>query len=403
MAGRVRYGDVPGRVLGLSTASRGIDVLLFLGGIVVKRKCGNCRFFQDAEIACSGWCTHPERGDLHDLVLVRRAELACRNSWDQDLWEPAAARSRRHPIPESAAVPKPRPAVVDNPTDRVTSIDIARPASEQGRDSIHPAVAGGQESRSVVEPGPTRREPSTTNPSQRPGVSSLEPSFQRALRGGPESTPRRQNEPDREPRRVAVSGSRQRVPDPPAPKVFQRTGQVNGVSEPVVDTRPLPTDALNAILQQAVPTATEIAPLRQADAPRPNPVPIEPVIHIDCPTVEASAERQQFSASGPVTSDNGRAVSPLDETPWVAAIPRCCDTCREFQRDASGQTGYCGNPYAIGRRTMVKSEQLACRSSIGVWWLPSDDTWLDRADVSHHTRPTPYLDAVLADVGSESR
>lgn len=54
------------------------------------RKCHNCRFWQDAEVASSGWCTHPERGDLHELVLVRSAELACRDVEDNDLWEPGA-------------------------------------------------------------------------------------------------------------------------------------------------------------------------------------------------------------------------------------------------------------------------------------------------------------------------
>lgn len=403
MAGRVRNGGAFGRVLGLSTASRGIDVLLFLGGTVVKRKCGTCRFFQDAEIACSGWCTHPDRGELHDLVLVRRAELACRNSWDQDLWEPAVARRRRQPVSEGVTVPGVHPQVTDNPTDRVTSIDIARPTGQPEQDSVHPAVAGGQGSRSVASPETTRHEQTTAQPPQRSGVSSLEPSFQRALRGGAVSPVRRRSEPAGEPRPVVVSGARQRAPEPPEPKVFQSATQVTGRADLANDTRPLPTEALNSVLQRAVPMASDIALARQSEARQARPMRDEPVVHIDAPTVAISATPERFNSSGAVSSENGRMVSPLDETAWVAAIPRCCDTCREFQRDASGQTGYCGNPYAIGRRTMVKSDQLACRSSIGVWWLPSDDTWLDRADVSHHTRPTPFLDAVLAHVGSESR
>lgn len=29
---------------------------------------------------------HPQRAELREVVLVRQTELACRNSWDQDLW-----------------------------------------------------------------------------------------------------------------------------------------------------------------------------------------------------------------------------------------------------------------------------------------------------------------------------
>ena len=54
------------------------------------RKCRSCRYWKDAGVASSGWCTHPERGELHQLVLVRSSELACRDVHDDDLWEPGA-------------------------------------------------------------------------------------------------------------------------------------------------------------------------------------------------------------------------------------------------------------------------------------------------------------------------
>lgn len=54
------------------------------------RKCRNCRFYRDANFAASGWCTHPERGEFFNLVMVRGAELACRNRDDQDRWEAGA-------------------------------------------------------------------------------------------------------------------------------------------------------------------------------------------------------------------------------------------------------------------------------------------------------------------------
>lgn len=40
----------------------------------------------------NGWCTHPDRQVSSDVrILVRKAELACRNAWGSDLWEPANA------------------------------------------------------------------------------------------------------------------------------------------------------------------------------------------------------------------------------------------------------------------------------------------------------------------------
>src|SRR5829696_112342 len=62
------------------------------GLVVSRRKCGNCRFFQEAEFAGSGWCLNPLRRESSDAkVMVRRGELACRNGWDEDLFEPKRA------------------------------------------------------------------------------------------------------------------------------------------------------------------------------------------------------------------------------------------------------------------------------------------------------------------------
>lgn len=52
-----------------------------------KRVCENCRFFQEAGVAKSGWCNNPLRKESSDVKLVvRRNELACRNGWAQDLF-----------------------------------------------------------------------------------------------------------------------------------------------------------------------------------------------------------------------------------------------------------------------------------------------------------------------------
>jgi hypothetical protein len=60
-----------------------------VGITLPQRKCGTCKYFEEGGIAASGWCRHPERQDLQFMVLVRKTELACRNGWNEDLWEPA--------------------------------------------------------------------------------------------------------------------------------------------------------------------------------------------------------------------------------------------------------------------------------------------------------------------------
>lgn len=367
---------------------------------MAKRKCGTCRFFQDAEIACSGWCTHPERGDLHDLVLVRRAELACRNSWDQDLWEPAD--EPRKPVPSAPvrrSTPS-RPVVPDNPTDRVTSIDIARPVQKREAAKKHPAVAGGQESRrtgAIRQTAVVDARPEPVQP--RNGVSSLEPSFPVALHGPAARRDSKEPVETSEPSGTVVVTSPPRAPQPPTPGFVGSSSEARRLAAPRDDTKPLPVEEINFAMQAEAMRRRHSRPERESRVVTelPETAPDKPVIHVDGLAQEVGAKLESFQAEPPPT------VSPLDDTPWVAGIPRCCDTCREFHRDATGKSGYCRNPYAFGGRTMVKSDQLACRSSIGVWWLPSDDTWLERADISHHTRPTPYLDAILEELRPESR
>lgn len=74
-----------------------------------KERCGTCRFFQDAELAASGWCHHPLRKTSSDLLLmVRRNELACRDAWAHSLWEPGVFAGGEA---EAAEPPRPqRPA-----------------------------------------------------------------------------------------------------------------------------------------------------------------------------------------------------------------------------------------------------------------------------------------------------
>jgi hypothetical protein len=41
---------------------------------------------------------------------------------------------------------------------------------------------------------------------------------------------------------------------------------------------------------------------------------------------------------------------------------------------------------------IIDLQRLSCASSIGAWWLPSDEYWESRVDISHHGDPTPLLE-----------
>ncbi len=68
-----------------------------------KRQCQTCRFFQSAQLAGNGWCTHPARQMETDVkILVRERELACRNAWGDDLWADSSSPATTSPSPEPA-------------------------------------------------------------------------------------------------------------------------------------------------------------------------------------------------------------------------------------------------------------------------------------------------------------
>lgn len=89
-------------------------------------------------------------------------------------------------------------------------------------------------------------------------------------------------------------------------------------------------------------------------------------------------------------------------------VPRACQTCRNFRPSDSGERGWCTNDFAFTHRQMVNAEDLPCQSSIGCWWLPSDETWMPVEDLAFRGHPTPLTDRLIArrqdrDVGDDHR
>lgn len=118
-----------------------------------KRKCANCRYLADAGLAGNGWCTHPKRQMSSEVrILVRKGELACRNSWGGDLWESSNGSTAANGTGQSAessfeaSIPMPRFE------DQVTSV-VNSDSSAGQRNGTEPAThVSGTEGRMRVPP-----------------------------------------------------------------------------------------------------------------------------------------------------------------------------------------------------------------------------------------------------------
>lgn len=95
------------------------------------------------------------------------------------------------------------------------------------------------------------------------------------------------------------------------------------------------------------------------------------------------------------------AIDPIDADQALVGLRRCCGNCRDFQPEGDGLRGRCRNAYAFAKQRMVKSDELACRSSIGVWWLPRDDLWLERADMLAATRSDQISSGFMQSLAAE--
>lgn len=126
-------------------------------------------------MAGSGWCTHPKRQEASAVrLLVRRGELACRNSWGGDLFSSKHGddefRDERAIDPRSPT-DSPRPGPVD---DQVTSVVTppARRSPNDGSTKARPDNDSDDEDRVVSDrPAPRqdnqREEPDNLNDAAR--------------------------------------------------------------------------------------------------------------------------------------------------------------------------------------------------------------------------------------------
>jgi hypothetical protein len=379
-----------------------------------KKKCGNCRFFENNNMAGSGWCRHPDRVQLNNLVMVRKTELACRNSWDVDLWEPLQAGRRINIEQPVVEAPERLPFVpAEGATDRVTDISVPLvkrpvapltapgtrlfgPTGDMDADDDVDAVAvlpwlkaRGDAPIAPVEPSSTAGDPPDLPAQNQPAPPHDTPAILQPLVDFL-PPPERSNQPRMErPRELTALDQEVRAllaTVEPAPARPKQSGGVQ-YTEPLPE---LPTGGVTS--RQTKPLGPTAALLRA-----------EPPAHVLTLT------------SGPAVLDAVKNAPPnrperdlFDRIDALSGLPRCCGTCRDFRSNADGRTGICASRYTYLDDPVVKSDELACSSSAGIWWLPNDEVFVKAADTAQHARPTPFLDAVLgqragSDAGRDSR
>ena len=50
---------------------------------------------------------------------------------------------------------------------------------------------------------------------------------------------------------------------------------------------------------------------------------------------------------------------------------------------------------------MVDIDDLPCETTIGAWWLPTDDAWQDDHDIGRHVQATPLMDRWIGRIEDE--
>ena len=387
------------------------------------------------------------------MVLVRKSELACRTDWADDLWE---AKQDVEPVPITSSprfIPESRDGNAGRQyTDRVTAVSVSMaphpPADAASTSGAFAPVRSEVDSPREVNPQrpPATRdqidaqrtmasspEPVQPNPGvralpdqRRDGSSTQSPSFEKQSQpvAPPQirSSPSRQDQDFELPRRAGredVTAERQGAAQsfvPPGSSQSSISSRDQRSSSPAdVIRRPVQPAPRESRRDERVPSPRTS---NQPAAPQPPPMPtfgaIPETRTSDDPLSRGrSGWTEPFAVTRPAqdgqdlsarveAKPEGQAPvaepavgSPSPATTNQVAIRECCGTCRDFRPAEGGERGWCNNQYAFDHRRMVDRNDIACRGTIGSWWIASDDWWLQRADIAHHGRPTPIVDDLL--------
>jgi len=378
---------------------------------MVKRECGNCRFFEKSGIGTAGHCGNERCRDIVGIALVRKYELACRVGWDQDYYEPLAnltaiVPGQNHPRPD---VTRPRGYQGMRPDDMVVAVEQTRPVKNEPQITMPPALAP------LTTPSRTRQSPVTEahrralerkQLAQQSGT----PLPARRLEGvlpapvPPTTVPNTTREWEEKaaesispPRRLESSTP---VVPPPAPFVATTPVDVHAettalpVVEPLRPSQPSGEreDRVTAPAARQTPSTAS----GRAMAPPPGRSDMLPAPAVDTDTSAApgaGGEAALFPLPEGAEPDSLLAQWYLVERRRQPG--KRCGNCRDFRLAESGGRGYCRNRFAFLAPPLVGPDDLACLSCLGTWWAANDESWLQRATSSPPDNdPTPPADRI---------
>jgi hypothetical protein len=390
-----------------------------LGEGVAKQKCGTCRYYQEAGLAGSGWCHHPQRNASGGhLLMVRRNELACRDGWSRNLWEPATGGPPEAGVPfdpSSPSGPLP-PASADSL--RAALHDSDSGATNPGEDVLL------SEARIVSEPEQPWEPPSRAHPAggfdPRTAIFRAREAYRDRVRakaaearqaGGaeaivthrpPESEPVSEPGPERNDRMGPDVDSARQEPE-------RHAGPMVAPAERDLTRLPGATRPVRASVASV--DGDRIAPERAlwSDDASGWEQDTRGTEWAD-PDFEASMDEalaaELLSAPPASAEETPQRARQADDLPsWYRTdLPRICRACRDYRPSGEGQRGWCANAWAFTHRRLVQGDDVApCHSAIGDWWVPVDDVWLVAADVSAHGRATPLLDRFVPEERAKRR
>ena len=388
----------------------------------MQRKCGTCKYFEEGGIASSGWCRHPDRQELEHMVLVRKTELACRQGWDHDLWEPRERAGARAGAKQGDGSKRQRPPS----RDAMAGSGVAtQPDHELEADRVvDMGIGADQPERHVSATQRQHADSPLTVRQTEPPTTGTETDY-RSLWS---SRPTTSNQGEDQLQEETISrrfGTRREEwdepaspPAPPAkPSVFPIPIDVDVSPKEGADFRSRSPKETHLNGHQAPePTFRNVSHQQEEHEQSSDSVPsVAP--HEERPPAFRSGATEQFDAAPvhqpepsqhnvekqpePVASEESLAVEMEDlddrqaiNLPMLKNEKASCRNCRDFLPAKDG-FGWCDNPFAFEQRKKVSGDEVACQSSFGSWWSPSDDWWMERADIAHHSAPTPLFDNLI--------
>lgn len=343
------------------------------------------------------------------MIMVRRNELACRDTWAGHLWAPKDGDADLA-LPDFQRPANLGPVAPANTADlrAIINQDTTAAAANQGEDVFLSEARIVSETHRPPAPQPAAAQHPQATPRAQPAASIDSRSAVFRAREAFRDKVRARDAAARLSAGAEASGGQPPVDaevDPPAQLGAAAAG-VQGAPQREQAARPLPPPAVEKHPPVENSTFTPAAPIVSRDATSPGIGQWLPVATEDEDANPWSLERwlaEPETASEPEPEHPELALERLVEAPgtplpaWFRTdLPRMCRTCRDFRPATDGQRGWCANQWAFTHRTLVREEDVTpCDSAFGDWWAAVDDVWLVAADVSSHSRPTPLLDRIL--------